>query len=502
MMKHGLVRPETMSLDREMKLIFQYFDVDNSGYITADKIGQTMKKFLSIIPSENETKSMVHLVDFDKDGRISFAEFSSFYSECMEFTLPRVQEVEEEEENFNDDIFGQVVNEEHYVHYSGHGIVTQKEKYVEPKLKETVPVVDLEPIALVKQLNEKVSVEEQEIPLTEESENILKEETLILEPKSVFQIPIAPPLPKFYGNVQIKKLFFEKKKIESEQEIQQMKKKVEPTEVETETPLDSVEIPTEKVEMKESKENDGTKSICEEIKRLKGYFLEDIGEIRFYRGSSEPVPFYIQQFCNSFIGKEDYSFESKEHDLEYIQFGQEFALENFDEYQHLKEDDILIGDGDCLIVANMKDKQEDFDVYLVEDEESPASGPFKISQFLKTLNITYIPEEEVKEKEAGPPPPLYLMKSSLQQSILPVNIFLKTQNIQNLDKDEQEEMLSLLKLGQLHLKKGQEKVISEKVQKYEQEKKQNMSVQEQLKEKIGEGNFKLRKTSVMKRERK
>jgi hypothetical protein len=63
-------------------------------------------------------------------------------------------------------------------------------------------------------------------------------------------------------------------------------------------------------------------------------------------------------------------------------------------------------------------------------------------------------------------------------------------------------MLSLLKLGQLHLKKGEEKMISEKVQKYELEKKQNMSVQEQLKEKIGEGNFKLRKTSVMKRERK
>jgi hypothetical protein len=418
MMQHGLHRPETMSLDREMKLIFQYFDVDNSGYITADKISQTMKKFLSIIPSENETKSMIHLVDYDKDGRISFAEFTSFYSECMQFTLPRVQEVEDECED--DDIFGKVVNEEHYVHYSGHGIVTQKEKYFEPKLKETLQKKEDEPELSMSQVVVK------ELPQVEE--NISKEATFTdeLTPIVTFKIPTAPPLPpptapplpKFYGKVQIKKLQFEKKKF-NEPEIKIIEKNLNNEIIEPPTPVQQISLKTEKEEIKET-ENEVEKSIPEEIKRLKGYFLEDIGEVRFYRGSSEPVPFYIQRFCNSFIGKEDYNFESKEHDLENVQFGQEFALENFDEYQHLKEDDILIGDGDCLVVANMNDKQEDFDVYLVEDEESPASGPFKISQFLKTLSITYIPEEEEEVKESGPPPPLYLLKSSHQQTILPV----------------------------------------------------------------------------------
>jgi hypothetical protein len=154
------------------------------------------------------------------------------------------------------------------------------------------------------------------------------------------------------------------------------------------TPTKTRKTPTKKEQKKV------VSKVHTQIERLGATPKEQIGEKRFYRDLKEPMPQFIQMFCDSFVGKEEVNYSSSTHKLEEVKLGQEFALEEFEDFKYLKKDDILIGDGDCLIVANNKDSREDFEVYLVADEDSKPVGPFKISDFLKSLEVSEIEGEE------------------------------------------------------------------------------------------------------------
>ena len=197
------------------------------------------------------------------------------------------------------------------------------------------------------------------------------------------------------------------KKVEK---VEKVEKKVEKVVEAEKTPLEDV---TEKVESmkvtvaveekpktptKSRKSNTKTKGISSkvatQIERLGGKLKEEVGERRFYRDSETPMPIAIQLFCDAFVGKESQKFCSSKHKLEEVTFGQEFTLEEFEDFKYLKKDDILIGDGESLIVVNGKDTREDFEICMVEDEDSKPVGPYKISDFLKSLEATEIAEEE------------------------------------------------------------------------------------------------------------
>eukprot|EP01018_Ginkgo_biloba_P008955 Gb_00926 [translate_table: standard] len=54
---------------------FQYFDKDNSGYITREELGQALKKYG--MGDEETIKDIINEVDADNDGRINYDEFSA-----------------------------------------------------------------------------------------------------------------------------------------------------------------------------------------------------------------------------------------------------------------------------------------------------------------------------------------------------------------------------------------------------------------------------------------
>jgi hypothetical protein len=141
-------------------------------------------------------------------------------------------------------------------------------------------------------------------------------------------------------------------------------------------------------EMKRIQIKTDRNNVRTELKRLGANVDKPLGERRFYKDlKKNPMPKAIQSFCDSFVGLEYLTFSSPSLQLEEIKFGQEFSLEEFEDFKYLKNDDILIGDGDYLIVANNEDNREDFDIFLVRDEESEPIGPFKISEFLKTISL-------------------------------------------------------------------------------------------------------------------
>jgi hypothetical protein len=199
-------------------------------------------------------------------------------------------------------------------------------------------------------------------------------------------------------------------KVEKKTEKPKAEKKVEKKVEQVKTPMQEVTEQVENLQVTEKKKTP-TKSrktsiskkekeqkkvvskVITQIVRL-GATPKEVGEQRYYRDLKEPMPKYIQMFCDSFVGREDVNYSSSTHKLEEVKFGQEFALEEFEDFKYLKKDDILIGDGDYLIVANNKDTREDFEVCLVQDEDSKPVGPFKISDFLKTLEVSEIEGEE------------------------------------------------------------------------------------------------------------
>jgi histone H3/H4 len=135
--------------------------------------------------------------------------------------------------------------------------------------------------------------------------------------------------------------------------------------------------------------------VVEQIQRLGVTPKLDIVKRRTYMNNSEFIPIAIQAFCDTFISHDRGDFSSPSLGIECIEFGSEFGLdlEEFATFKALNSGDILIGDGDYLIVANLNDKNDDFSVKLVETEDSVAVGPFKISEFLKTVETINLHEK-------------------------------------------------------------------------------------------------------------
>jgi len=58
----------------ELRAAFQHFDVDGSGKITREELGQVMREMGQKL-SDAELKDIIDAVDQDGDGQIDFAEF-------------------------------------------------------------------------------------------------------------------------------------------------------------------------------------------------------------------------------------------------------------------------------------------------------------------------------------------------------------------------------------------------------------------------------------------
>ncbi|KAL2167127.1 hypothetical protein VTG60DRAFT_1681 [Thermothelomyces hinnuleus] len=77
----------------QYKQVFEIFDKDGTGDITADELGQVMRE-LGLNPSEAELRDLVSEVDINNDGVISFEEFLALMSQT-------VKEVDTEQELLN-----------------------------------------------------------------------------------------------------------------------------------------------------------------------------------------------------------------------------------------------------------------------------------------------------------------------------------------------------------------------------------------------------------------
>jgi hypothetical protein len=196
---------------------------------------------------------------------------------------------------------------------------------------------------------------------------------------------------------------FHKEILEKEiHKIEESKKRMQTTSSDYEIKSKIIFPPLAKYssEMKRIQIKTDRNNVRSELKRLGANVDKPLGERRFYKDlKKNPMPKAIQSFCDSFVGLEYLTFSSPSLQLEEIKFGQEFSLEEFEDFKYLKKDDILIGDGDYLIVANNEDNREDFDIFLVRDEESEPIGPFKVSEFLQTISLVEGWEEELYDDD-------------------------------------------------------------------------------------------------------
>ncbi|KAK4132102.1 EF-hand [Trichocladium antarcticum] len=77
----------------QYKEVFEIFDKDGGGDITAAELGEVMRE-LGLNPSAEELQDIVNEADLDKDGVISFDEFLALMSQS-------VKEVDTEQELLN-----------------------------------------------------------------------------------------------------------------------------------------------------------------------------------------------------------------------------------------------------------------------------------------------------------------------------------------------------------------------------------------------------------------
>jgi len=77
--------PLTEKQISEFKEVFEIFDKDGTGDITAVELGEVMKE-LGLNPSPEELADIVNEADLNKDGVISFDEFLSLMSQAVKET--------------------------------------------------------------------------------------------------------------------------------------------------------------------------------------------------------------------------------------------------------------------------------------------------------------------------------------------------------------------------------------------------------------------------------
>ena len=67
--------PKTFFTEEKLKLLFRYFDIDDSGYITADNLKEAMAREGRELPDDVIT-SMIEEGDYEKNNQIDFIEFT------------------------------------------------------------------------------------------------------------------------------------------------------------------------------------------------------------------------------------------------------------------------------------------------------------------------------------------------------------------------------------------------------------------------------------------
>ncbi|KAK4221111.1 hypothetical protein QBC38DRAFT_429655 [Podospora fimiseda] len=82
MSKNTNLTPDEIAQYRE---VFEIFDKDGTGDITAAELGQVMRE-LGLNPSREELDDIVNEADLNKDGVISFEEFLSLMSQGVKET--------------------------------------------------------------------------------------------------------------------------------------------------------------------------------------------------------------------------------------------------------------------------------------------------------------------------------------------------------------------------------------------------------------------------------
>mmetsp|Transcript_15070 Transcript_15070/g.12786 ORF Transcript_15070/g.12786 Transcript_15070/m.12786 type:complete len:221 (+) Transcript_15070:1006-1668(+) len=90
----ALIDQKHLSTKERLWMAFRHFDVDDSGYITADNINEAMIRSGRRIPEE-EIQRMIKEFDITKDGKISFNEFLNIMKpEETQYELPFKQDKE------------------------------------------------------------------------------------------------------------------------------------------------------------------------------------------------------------------------------------------------------------------------------------------------------------------------------------------------------------------------------------------------------------------------
>ncbi|KAK5657577.1 hypothetical protein OQA88_3151 [Cercophora sp. LCS_1] len=69
----------------QFKAVFDVFDKDHTGDISADELGHVMKE-LGLNPSDSELQDLVNEADINKDGVICFDEFLNLMSQTVKET--------------------------------------------------------------------------------------------------------------------------------------------------------------------------------------------------------------------------------------------------------------------------------------------------------------------------------------------------------------------------------------------------------------------------------
>jgi calmodulin len=94
----------------QYKEVFQVFDKDGTGDITASELGEVMRE-LGLNPSEAELRDLVSEVDVNNDGVISFEEFLGLMSQTVK-DMDTEQELLKAFEVFDKDGSGTISSDE------------------------------------------------------------------------------------------------------------------------------------------------------------------------------------------------------------------------------------------------------------------------------------------------------------------------------------------------------------------------------------------------------
>ncbi|KAL9642586.1 hypothetical protein ABK040_011151 [Willaertia magna] len=132
------------------------------------------------------------------------------------------------------------------------------------------------------------------------------------------------------------------------------------------------------------------KEVCQQIERLGGTIVQQAKKIRYQKKHLIPDEIYL--FANAFKKEtpQQYSITINGQSYNGITF-EIFALEeddNIDWVDQNKEEAILLGDGDAIIAARLTQANEDFTIYIIDDNTNPSTvHEMPLSQFLQQLEI-------------------------------------------------------------------------------------------------------------------